>query len=67
MVVYSAEANKDYKTAELTIQISPATSIPTCNELLSNINNPEFEKVFEINGWPVLVNERASSGSECRA
>jgi len=64
IVVYSAESNKDYKTAELTIQISPTASIPTFNELSSNINNPEFEKVFEINGWPVLVNERASSGGE---
>ena len=64
IVVYSAESNKDYKTAELTIQISPATSIPTYEELSSNIENPEFEKAFEINGWPVLVNERASSGGD---
>jgi len=64
IVVYSAESNKDYKTAELTIQISPATSSPTYNELSSNINNPEYEKAFEINGWPVLVNERASSGGD---
>ena len=64
IVVYSAESNKDYKTAELTIQISPAISIPTYNELISNIKNPEFEKAFEINGWPVLVNERASSGTD---
>lgn len=64
IIVYSAESNKDYKTAELTIQISPSISIPTLNELSSNIQNPEFEKVFEINGWPVLINERASSGGE---
>ncbi len=64
IVVYSADSNKDYKTAELTIQISPATSIPTYNELSSNIKNPEFEKAFEINSWPVLVNERASSGGD---
>lgn len=64
IVVYSGENNKDYKTAELTIQISGAVSIPTYNELLSNVNNPEFEKVYEINGWPVFINERASSGSD---
>ncbi len=64
IVVYSAESNKDYKTAELTIQISPTASIPTYTELSSNIVNPEFETVFEINGWPVLVNERASSGGD---
>ncbi len=64
IVVYSAESNKDYKTAELTIQIAPAPSIPTYNELSSNIKNPEFEKAYEINDWPVLVNERASSGGE---
>lgn len=64
IIVYSAESNKDYKTAELTIQISPSISIPTLNDLSSNIQNPEFEKVFEIKGWPVLINERASSGSE---
>ena len=64
ILVYSAESNKDYKTAELTIQISPAASTPTYNELSANIHNPEFEKAFEINGWPVLVNERASSGGD---
>ena len=64
IVVYSADSNKDYKTAELTIQISPAASTPTYNELSANIQNPEFEKAFEINGWPVLINERASSGGD---
>jgi len=64
IVVYSEESNKDYKTAELTIQISPAISIPTYNELSSNIKNAEFEKAYEINDWPVFVNERASSGGE---
>ncbi|TKJ20919.1 MAG: hypothetical protein CEE42_14440 [Promethearchaeota archaeon Loki_b31] len=64
IVVYSAESNKDYKTAELGIQISRAKSIPTYNDLSSNIIHAEFEKAFEINGWPVLVNERASSGGE---
>jgi len=64
IVVYSAENNKDYKTAELTIQITVANSIPIYNELLSNVENPEYEKVYEINGWPIFVYERASSGSE---
>ena len=64
ILVYSAESNKDYKTAELTIQISPAASTATYHELSANIQNPEFEKAFEINGWPVLVNERASSGGD---
>lgn len=64
IVVYSAESNKDYKSAELTIQISPASSIPTYEDLNSNIQNPDTEKAYEINGWPVLVNEKAYSGGE---
>ncbi|TFG23272.1 MAG: hypothetical protein EU533_03325 [Promethearchaeota archaeon] len=64
IVVYSAELNKDYKTAELTYQISIATSTPTCEELTANIQNSDTESVYEINGWPVLLNEKASSGGE---
>ena len=64
ILVYSAELNKDYKTAELTYQISIATSTPTYEELTANIQNPYTETAYEINGWPVLLNEKASSGGE---
>jgi len=52
IVVYSAEGNKDYKTAELGIQLTqiPSEFIPTYD--------------LEINGWPVKVNEKASSGGD---
>jgi len=64
IAVYSAEGNKDYKTAELTIQITPSTSSPTYNEIVSQIENSEYEIALEINGWPVLVNEKAYVGSD---
>ncbi|TFG23954.1 MAG: hypothetical protein EU533_02630 [Promethearchaeota archaeon] len=64
IVVYSAELNKDYKTAELTYQISIVTSTPTHEELSQDIQDPSIETVYEINGWPMLLNEEASSGGE---
>lgn len=64
IVVYSAEFNKDYKTAELTIQISIANYKPDYDELVSKIQNPETETALEINTWPLLVNEKASSGAD---
>lgn len=64
IVVYSADFNKDYKTAELTIQISLANYKPDYNELVSNIHNPETEIALQINTWPLLVNEKASAGEE---
>ncbi len=64
IAVYSAEGNKDYKTAELTIQITPSTSPPTYNELMSQVENSESETALEINNWPVLVNERAYVGGD---
>jgi hypothetical protein len=62
IVVYSAEGNKDYKTAELTIEIAPLTSPPTYEELVSQVEDSPYETALEINGWPVLVNEKASTG-----
>jgi len=64
IVVYSAEGNKDYKTAELVIQISPAGSPPTYSELESIAASMLFTIAVEINSWPVLVNEKASTGGE---
>ena len=64
IVVYSAEGNIDYKTAELVIQISPAGSPPTYSELESIAISNLFTTAVEINSWPVLVNERASTGGE---
>jgi len=64
IVVYSAEGNKDYKTAELTIQITPSPSPPTYNELVSQVENSKNEIVQEINSWPVLVNEKAYVGGD---
>lgn len=63
IVVYSADGNKDYKTAELTIQISPSESTPTYDELVSNAANSEYVVALEINGWSALVNEKANVGS----
>jgi hypothetical protein len=67
IVVYSAESNKDYKTAELNVQISMAYHVPNYDELVSNIQNPEIETALEINTWPVLVNEKASTGGDSSA
>lgn len=66
IVVYSAEDNKDYKTAELTIQLAslPPEFIPTYDQLLSQVEDSEFESALEINGWPVKVNEKANSGGD---
>jgi hypothetical protein len=62
IIVYSAEGNKDYKTAELTIQISLSDSPPTYNDLVSQAEDSEYETALEINNWSVLVNERANTG-----
>ena len=66
IVVYSAEGNKDYKTAELRIQLTLISLefIPTYDQLKSQVENSEFESALEINGWPVKVNEEASSGGD---
>ncbi len=64
IIVYSAEGNKDYKTSELTIQITPSPSPPTYNELVSLTETSENEKAQEINNWPVQVNEKADVGGD---
>ena len=43
ILVYSAEGNKDYKTAELTIEIIPTSDTPTLNELESRAESSPFE------------------------
>jgi hypothetical protein len=62
--VFSAEDNKDYKTAELTFEISPSELPPTYNELVSQTENKEFETALKINNWPILINEKAYADSE---
>ncbi len=64
IVVYSAEGNKDYMTAELGIQISPSPSefSPTYDELRSEAETSEYKTALEVNGWPVLINEKADWG-----
>ena len=62
IIVYSAENNKDYKTAELVIQISPSEVSPTYNDLSSEANKSQYKAVEEINGWAVILDERANAG-----
>ncbi|MFW9895767.1 MAG: hypothetical protein ACFFD7_08180 [Candidatus Thorarchaeota archaeon] len=62
IVVYSAEGNKDYKTAELVIQITPSELTPTYNELRLEAETSEYKSALEINNWPVIVDEMANSG-----
>ena len=64
ITVYSAENNNDYKTAELTIQITPSSLSPTYNELVSQTENSEYETALQVNGWPVLINEKAYAGAD---
>jgi len=66
MVVYSAEGNKDYKTAELVIEIAPTEMemVPTYEQLRTWAEVSVYKKALEINGWPVKVNERASTGGD---
>ncbi|MFX0138950.1 MAG: hypothetical protein ACFFDN_35240 [Candidatus Hodarchaeota archaeon] len=62
LVVYSAEGNEDYQTAELVFQITPANPVPTLDELESEAKNSPYFSVSTINGWLVFFMERASSG-----
>ena len=68
IMVYSAEGNKDYKTAELAIEITPSLSPPTYEQLRTWAEKPELKDVgaqaLEINGWPVMVYERAGTGGD---
>ena len=65
IVVYSAEGNKDYKIAELGIQISLSSPefTPTYDDLISEAESSEYVTALEINNWPVLVDERSNWGS----
>ena len=66
IVVYSAEGNKDYKTAELGIEIVPSLLPPTYEQLQTWAEKPELKnsmaQALVINGWPVMVYERAYTG-----
>jgi hypothetical protein len=64
IVVYSAKGNKDYITAELTIEIAPIDPkwIPTYSELQSEATESQDKTAMEINTWPVIVYENADVG-----
>ena len=64
IVVYSAEGNKDYKTAELSIQIAPSLLPPTYEQMQAWAEKSKYVTVLKINDWPVRVNERASTGGD---
>ncbi|MFX0199407.1 MAG: hypothetical protein ACFFCW_25070 [Candidatus Hodarchaeota archaeon] len=64
IVVYSAEGNKDYKTAELTIEFTPTSTPPTYEQLRAWAEESEDEMALEINGWPVRVLEKAATGGD---
>jgi len=57
IVVYSAEGDKDYKTAELTIEITPSGLPPSSLEELKSISGDDY--VLEINGWLVRIKKDA--------
>lgn len=64
ILTYSSEGNKDFKTAELTIQISPSGDQPSLIELESIAKNSSDITVLEVNDWSVLVNEKAYAGGD---
>ncbi len=51
--VYSAENNKDYKTAELAIEVTPSSRPPSSLEQLKSLSDDDY--VLEVNGWLVKV------------
>lgn len=63
IVLYSAEGDKDYITAELGIQLTYEKDPPTIEELSSKESRgrelDENESVVEINGWPVFLDTKA--------
>ncbi len=64
IVVFSAESNKDYITAELTIEIAPVNPkwVPSYNELQSEAEMNQDKTALEINTWPVMIHENADIG-----
>lgn len=63
IVVYSAEGNTDYKTAELGIQIVSGAR-PTYKQMQAWAEKSKYVTVLRINDWPVRLNERASTGGD---
>ena len=64
MVVYSAEGNKEYHTAELTIEIIKTDLPPTYEQVQAWTENSEDQMALKINDWVVRVNEKASTGAD---
>ena len=64
IVVYSANNNKDYITAEFTIEIAPVNPkwIPTFDELQSEAEQSPDKTALKINTWSVMIYENADIG-----
>jgi hypothetical protein len=69
IIVFSAEGNKDYITAELTIEITSVDPewIPTYSELQSEAETSPDKTAMEINTWPVMIYENADIGGHYEA
>jgi len=66
ILVYSAEGNKDYRTAELTIQVVIRTRfIPTFEQLKREVEMSRVDdEALIINGWLVRLIKDASTGGD---
>jgi hypothetical protein len=64
IIVFSAENNKDYITAELTVEIAPVNPkwVPSYNELHSEAEMNQDKTALEINTWPAIIHENADIG-----
>ncbi len=66
IIVYSAEGNKDYKTAEFGIEIVRLGKdyTPTYEELYSQFDKTEDVTVLKINNWSAIVRENVHIGTQ---
>jgi len=64
IIVYSTEGNKDYKTAEFTIEMSSVNPdrIPTFSDLQIEAEKSQDIIAMEINNWPIIIYEHAYNG-----
>jgi hypothetical protein len=63
ILVYSSVGNKDYKSAELTLEIAPTDPkwIPTFTDLQSEAEKSQDKTALQINSWSVLIQENAEA------
>ena len=62
VLVYSAEGDEDYRTAELCVEVSEYAGgykPPTLEELKASTNLGPGDRVLEVNGWPVVAYAKA--------